>query len=117
MKAHRFMSHGLGVVSILISLAVAALLIIVVITTLTTGRDDGVPGSKPINRAQSAQCLSNIRTIEIAIKMHQAENGQYPASLSDLHNAGNLSFKCPVVNLDYRYDAGIGTVKCPEHSR
>ncbi|OGC42485.1 hypothetical protein A2Y85_04790 [candidate division WOR-3 bacterium RBG_13_43_14] len=117
MKIHQRFSRGLGVISILISLAVAALLLVVVITVMTGNKDDGVPVSKPIGRAQSVQCLSNIHAIEIAIKMYQAENGQYPGSLNDLKNTGDLSFTCPVNNAVYIYDPVAGTVKCPEHSR
>ena len=117
MKTLKCSSRGLGVLSILISLAIAALLIIALITVLTGGRDDSVPVSKPIERTRSVQCLSNIHALEIAIKMYQADNGQYPASLTDLKNAGSLSFTCPVNNVAYIYDARTGTVKCPEHSR
>lgn len=110
-------SRGLGVISVLISLAIAALFMVVVITLLTGNKDEGVPVSKPISRAKNVQCLSNIHALEIALKMYQTENGQYPASLDDLANMANLTFSCPVTNAAYIYDDETGTVKCPEHSR
>ncbi len=117
MRANNYLSHGVGVLSILISLAIAAILIIVVITVLIGGRNDEVGVSKPIERAKNVQCLSNIHAIEIAIKMHQAENGQYPASLNDLKNPGSVSFICPVNSAAYIYESRTGTVRCPDHSR
>ncbi len=109
-------NRGLGLISILISLIIAAAVVILAITMYTEGKDANKSIKHPIQRAKSAQCLSRIKKIETSIQIYRVEHGKNPPSLEDLSNLQEDDFHCPVTHSRYNYDPANGKVTCPDHS-
>jgi len=108
--------HGIGIISIIISLLVGAILIIVAITIYTggkTGKDSAV--TSPIERAKNIECIAQIKKIETSIQTYLAENARYPERLEDLKDLSIQNIYCPVTNRPYYYDSNVGKVSCPGH--
>ncbi|OPX18504.1 hypothetical protein BXT86_00920 [candidate division WOR-3 bacterium 4484_100] len=108
---------GLGLISILISLLIAAAVVILAITMYTGGKDTNKSIKQPIERAKSIECLSQIRKIETSIQIYRVEHGQNPQSLEDLTDLREDDFYCPVTHSRYDYNPATGRVTCPDHPR
>lgn len=79
-----------------------------------SGDVQGAPET-PIERAQSVDCMNNLRQIRYAIQLHQQTQDSPPASLDDIQKSGGLSssmMKCPISGQPYAYDPAEGKVKC-----
>lgn len=108
-------SSGFAVISIVISLIVAAILMIAILSLYKGGKDaDSEALETPIERASILQCRAQIRTLETSITLYRAENGAYPGNL-DLLAASTGQRQCPVTGNSYHYDAETGEVGCPDH--
>lgn len=108
----------MALISIVISLLIAAILIIAVLTFYRGGKnaeDDVI--TSPIKKGKAVQCLAQIRRVETVIQMHLAEYGRYPSSLSELKDLSDADFYCPVTNNSYYYNSSTGKVTCPDHPK
>jgi hypothetical protein len=109
-------SPGLALISIIISLLIAAIIIYAMITLYTGGKtDEGEHLQGPIDRSKAVQCLAQIRMIETSVQMSLAEHGSYPSSLSELRDISESDLYCPVTGNHYNYDSRTGRVTCPDH--
>jgi hypothetical protein len=107
----------MSVISIAISLLVAAIVIYLAISLLTGGgtgtHEETI--TKPIERGKAVQCLAQRRRVETALQMHQALHGAFPSRLEDLDDLSSDEFYCPVTGSPYNYNARTGKVTCPDH--
>ncbi|MDH7482266.1 MAG: type II secretion system protein [Armatimonadota bacterium] len=76
----------------------------------------------PKERAESVECMNNLRNIRAAIEMYrQTGEGKFPTTLAELESSGVSESirKCPVSGKEYKYDPSTGTVSCtyPGHER
>ena len=87
------------------------------------GKDNNNPVNTPKGRAQSVDCMNNLRQIRMAIDMyHQTgEQQQKPTSLADLASSGISGHvaQCPISLTGYSYDSSTGRVWCttPGHEK
>lgn len=108
-------SSGLAVISIAISLLVAAILVIVVLSLYKGGQ--GVSEDTletPIERAKALQCLTQVRSLETEITLFRSENGVFPGNLHAVTSSVSQR-QCPVTKNAYLYNAKTGQVNCPDH--
>ena len=108
-------TQGMAVITLLISLVIAAIIVYVAIT-LYTGRTDQTIKT-PIERGKGVQCLSQVRRIETSLQIYRIDRGQYPSSLNDLEDLSEDEFFCPVTGSPYQYNSVTGQVTCPDHNR
>jgi hypothetical protein len=105
----------MAVISILISLIVAAIIVYVAITLYTGGSGQEGTIKSPIERGEAVKCAAQIRRIETALQVYRIEHSQYPQVLSDLEELSEDEFYCPVTGSRYDYDQTTGRVTCPDH--
>jgi hypothetical protein len=109
-------SRSLGILPVVGSLIVLALLIIVALQVYGGGKDNAGPAvTAPIERASALQCRTQVRNVTTAIEFYAARHGYYPADLHDLENMADEMFYCPVTKTPYVYDPQTGQVRCPDH--
>ncbi len=108
--------QGMALISIILSLLIVAIIILTALM-LYKGGSTQETGSvtTPIEKGKAIKCLAQIRRVEIAIKMYQAENSNYPSTLDELETLSSEDFYCPVTNSPYGYDPHTGKVTCPDH--
>jgi hypothetical protein len=109
-------SRGMAVITLVISMVIAALLVVValsIFTRRTSAGEDSVTG--PIEKGRSIQCLAQRRGVETSLQLYRAEHGNYPAYLDDLTDLTGREFRCPATDTPYVYDQGAGKLVCPDH--
>lgn len=111
-------------IEILVVAAIIALLAYMIVPRYLGERSSPEKGTVagPKERAQSVDCMNNLRNIRAAIEMQrQMGNEELPPSLSDLASSGVTEgmTKCPVSGQPYTYDPRTGIVKCtyPGHEK
>ena len=109
-------SRGMAVVALVISMFIAALLVVIALLLFThsTAIEDGGVAA-PIEKGKSVQCLAQRRRVETSLQMHRAEHGRFPASLDDLADLSDEEFHCPVTGAPYIYQPITGILSCPDH--
>lgn len=108
----------IGLISIIISLLVGAILLVTSINIYTGGRNQGAESvTAPIERAKSVECLSQIRKIEMAIQIYYVENTRYPERLEGITDLSNQDLYCPLTQKPYNYEPTTGRVRCPDHTK
>jgi competence protein ComGC len=108
--------RGLAIITMVISLLIAAIIIYAALTIYKTGKSDqGI--TSPIDKGKRIQCVAQIRRIEIEIKMYLVEHSRYPSDLSELEGLSEEDFYCPETHNPYKYDPGTGRVTCPDHTK
>lgn len=105
-----------GIISLLVSLGVVAILVLTSANLFTGGKVPGKQINQPIKQARGIECLSNTRKIEEAAQIYLLENGKLPQTLGDLPNFSRNDFSCPVTGREYLYNPTTGKVFCPDHS-
>lgn len=114
MKLNNF--KGMALISVIISLLIAAILAFFMITYYTGKRgEEAGPVTAPIDRAKIIQCQSQIRRIETAVQMYYAEHVKYPSDLNEFEGFSEADFYCPVTNNPYEYNPNTGRAICPGH--
>ena len=109
-------SRSLGILPVVGSLLVLALLIVVALQVYGGGKDqDGQTVTAPIERASALQCRAQVRNVTTALEFYAAQHGSYPADLHDLETMSDEMFYCPVTKTPYVYDPQTGKVRCPDH--
>lgn len=123
------LSNNRGQIFTIIEILVVAVIIIgagYYVTSGYLGHGGGVkskPGepATPVERAQSVDCMNNLRQIRYAIDAYQQTNDKIPALMSDMESQGisGAVAKCPISRKDYSYDASQGKVWCttPGHEK
>jgi len=108
--------RSLGVLPIIGSLMVLALLIVVALQIYTGEKNQDIQTiTKPIERASILQCRTQIRNLRTTIEMYSVQYGKYPADLRTLENIDESMRYCPVTRNAYSYDPETGKVTCPDH--
>ena len=112
-------SQGMALISLLLSLIVAAIVMIILIkmyTGTTKNLGGGEKSTKtPIERAKGAACIGQRRSLETTIQVYYIEKNQYPSQLSDLDGFTEENFQCPLTHNPYNYNPSTGKVTCPDH--
>lgn len=108
--------RSLGLISIVGSLLVVAILLVVAFQIYGGGGGkDTETLTKSIDRATEIQCRTQVRNLTVALEFYITQHGHYPSDLHDLENLPAEIFVCPVTQKPYVYDQKTGKVYCPEH--
>jgi len=104
---------------LIISLILAAILLVIVINYYTGGTKGEQSIQSPIDKAKNVTCLAQRHNIEVVIRYYHAEEFKYPSNLRELtkysSDLTDKSFYCPVTGAPYDYDPQTGKVTCPDH--
>ncbi|UCF70354.1 MAG: type II secretion system protein GspG [candidate division WOR-3 bacterium] len=112
------MKHpGLSALSLIMSLLVVGLVAFLVIGYMSGKGGGDSAAVSPIERAQSVECLAQVKKIEIQVQMYSVQNGRYPETLEMVEGISERDLHCPVTQNAYDYDPQSGRVSCPDHIR
>ncbi len=103
--------------SVILSLLIVAVIILAALMLYKGSPTQGNSVTSPIERGKAVQCLAQVRRVELAIRMYQANKGTYPSSLDELETLSSEDFYCPVTGSPFDYDPRTGKVTCPDHAR
>ncbi|MBQ0106130.1 MAG: hypothetical protein KBT47_08885, partial [Armatimonadetes bacterium] len=67
-----------------------------------------------MDAAKAVECQSNLGQIRSSINMSAQGEGQFPATLQDIHFPQEM-YSCPMSKQAYLYDPTTGRVQCPSH--
>ena len=111
------------IIEIVVVIGIILILANVMLKGYVGGGKDNNPVNTPKGRAQSVDCMNNLRQIRMAIDMYQqtGDQQQKPTSLADLASSGirGSVSKCPISLTEYSYDPVAGRVWCttPGHEK
>lgn len=108
---------GLTTLSLILSLAVIALIALLVIGYMSGKGGGGSAVDTPIKRAQNIECLAQVKKVEMQVRICTVQNGRYPESLEAVEGLSEPDLCCPVTRTYYQYDPQSGLVSCPDHPR
>jgi len=110
--------RGFGVIALVLSLVVVAIVVFVAMT-LYTGQGNLGPDDirSPVERARSVECEALVRKVKTQVDLYRFENDRYPQSLDLLEGLSATDLSCPVTDTHYQYDHESGEVWCPAHMR
>ena len=105
-------------VSVLVAVAIVAILVMVWLYYGTGGQSGSAPGAPPVSRvtetkqaARSVECRNNLNQIRAALQMRQGSEEGLPATLKELSLPDSM-LVCPESGQPYLYDANTGAVRC-----
>ncbi len=108
---------GLSALSLIMSLVIVGFIAFLVIGYMS-GKGGGESAvDSPIERAQSVECLAQVKKVEIQVQMYSVQNGRYPETLELVETISEPDLRCPVTRNAYGYDPQSGRVLCPDHIR
>jgi competence protein ComGC len=108
--------RGFGMIAVVFSLLIVAATVFIAFSLYTGQGKLGEEDIRiPVERARSVECEAQIRKVKIQVDLYQFDNGRYPERLSVLDDLTVTDLCCPVTGSPYDYDAGSGTVSCPDH--
>ncbi|MFI5305529.1 MAG: hypothetical protein ACHQYP_12145 [Nitrospiria bacterium] len=95
------------IVGILLSLLVSAIVIYLAFQNIQSSskNNDSLGLAKPMEKAKGVQSVIDLSAVQLAIQSYQAQQGNFPKTLSDLVSSGALS-ENQIKNLDYDPDSG-----------
>ena len=126
LNCRRLVRDERGFVGTLIEILVVAAIILILVYYFVghTNREGKTMPRAVKERAQSVECMANLRNIRTAITMYRDQSeGQNPGSLGALKDLGVAPgmTQCPVgkASYPYVYDPATGSVNCryPGHEK
>lgn len=110
--------RGFGVIALVLSLVVVAVVIFVAMALYTGQSGHGSEDIRsPVERARSVECEALVRKVKMQVDLYRFENDQYPQHLGLLEGLSATDLSCPVTDTPYQYDNESGKVWCPAHQR
>ena len=112
-------SRGQSIVALLVVIAILLALYVLFLGRRTAPGPGGAQGKvvyvAAMDKAKGVECRSNLQQIRSAITMFNQTNETMPRSLTELTGQGIPAsmLRCPVAQVDYRYDPARGLVQCP----